>query len=259
MYTERLGRGMKMAEAEGAAEATNVQRVYRRLRTDILEYRLSPGTALTETDLAERYEASRTPVREALARLEQQGLVTRAGRSYQVRIYSLDEIEDIYDLREALEKMAIRLVIERDPATALRDFHAQLETYPAAMRAGDINRYNELGRQFHLTIAAHCGNPRLQAEIAKVHDQIRMFRSVEPREARSMERGLDEHLRIVRAVEARDVTLAEAEIRYHLQSARWTHRAFQAGGSINAASPMAWPPEPIPREGTNRDQHHGRR
>lgn len=229
------------------SDTTNVQRVYHALRADMLDYRLSAGAPLREVELSEQYAASRTPVREALARLEQQGLVVRAGRSYHVRTFSLAEIEDIYELREALEKMTVRRVIERGPESALSELYEQIALYPEAMESEDIAQYNELGRRFHLTLAEHCGNARLRSEVAKVHDQIRMFRRFEPRTAHTLVRGLEEHLRIIRAIEARDVTLAEAEMRYHLQAARWMHREIRAGGVLDASSRMSWPPFPLPR------------
>lgn len=240
------------ADTTATNETTNTRRVLAELKRDILDRQLPAGRALTEVDLASRYDASRTPVREALSRLEQAGLVVRGGRSYRVRSYSLEEIEHIYELREALEKMAVRLLIQRGPDAALADLNSQLANYPSIVSNADIGRYNQMGRRFHLTIADHSGNPLLRAEVSKVHDQIRLFRGFEARDSHAMEKGLHEHVRIVRAIEARDVTVAEAEIRFHLQTALWLHRTLRAGGSVDASGAFAWPP-PVASRSTGRE------
>lgn len=90
--------------ADSASALSRGQELYQRMRADIGLLRLKAGTALIEQELSDRYAASRTPVREALFRLEQDGFVSRQGRQLYVRTFGIADIEDLYQIREALEK-----------------------------------------------------------------------------------------------------------------------------------------------------------
>src|ERR1700733_10681417 len=99
------------AAAAAAESAGSVQ--YQRIRREVLDGTFPPGALLLETTLSRRYNVSRTPVREALGLLAQDGLLQRTRRGFQVRTRSAEEILDLYDARIALESAAARLAAER--------------------------------------------------------------------------------------------------------------------------------------------------
>src|SRR5579862_6008283 len=113
-----------MAGAEASAgvadERTLSIQTYDELRTAIVQGRIRPNQRLIETELAEEYGVSRTPVRESLQRLAAVGLIVAARRGWTVREHSLDEIREIYEVRAALEGYAARLAAERGDTAALR-------------------------------------------------------------------------------------------------------------------------------------------
>src|SRR5215813_8225652 len=119
--------------------------VYRRMHEDIVSGRLPSGTPLIETSLAAQYGTSRTPVREALRRLEQDGLAERADRSLRVRSASPEEILEIYDVRIALEGVAARSAAEHGTELDL----LRLKTAQQAMREADPGALALANRHFH--------------------------------------------------------------------------------------------------------------
>ena len=108
---------------------TQTSQLYERLRSAIITLDLLPGESLAERGLESRFQASRTPVRAALVRLESEGLVRRNGRGFIVAPIDLDEIASLAEYREAIETAAVRLAVER--AT-----DAQLDLLAADLRTG---------------------------------------------------------------------------------------------------------------------------
>src|SRR5579875_207658 len=170
--------------------------IYEHLKADIAALRLKPGDPLQELELAARYGGSRTPVREALGRLLQEGLVMRAGRGYAVTTFAPEDVRQLYEIREALEKMAIRLVIER----------------------GDVASFNHLDSAFHISIARISGNPLLEEAMQQLHDKVKIIRNRELSRHQGLLNAMADHRRILGAMLRRDIAIAEAEMRYHVRS-----------------------------------------
>src|SRR6476661_1015666 len=106
-------------------------KAYAALRDDIIEWRLAPGTVLAEVEQSERLGVSRTPVREALSRLTAEGLTTAAGgRGVVVTDISLEDIDEMFELRETLEGKAAALAAERGERTVFEQLHADLLRAP---------------------------------------------------------------------------------------------------------------------------------
>src|SRR5688500_10178468 len=113
-------------------------RAYRALREEILDGVLAPGTALAEVEQANRLGVSRTPVREALARLEADGLATAASpRVLQVSELSAASITALYELREALEEQAARLAAMRRDPERFESLRGRLQLSPGQLASGD--------------------------------------------------------------------------------------------------------------------------
>lgn len=211
-----------------AAEAGAVSgQTYVRLKADILSFGFNPGEPLQEADLASRYGGSRTPTREALRRLVQEGLIVRKGRNYVVRVFTPPEVRDLYEVREGIEKMATRLAIERasDEELAGLDRHIAAQERHAA--EGAAAGFNLLDTRFHLALAHLTRNRFLQEQMALLHDQVMLVRKLELSRQQGMFNAISDHRRIVGAMKRRDIAVAEAEMRYHVRSVIALYHGFK--------------------------------
>ena len=192
--------------------------VYGRMKADILSLTLLPTTSLQEIELAQRYGVSRTPCREALRQLMDEGFVERRGRFYQVRELSPHDIRDLYELREALETKAVRLWTERADESSMAQLSCLVEDQAGALAKGDLMRFAALDSAFHVAIAAAAQNAFLMQQLSAVHEKIRLARGREYGAPGWLDRVIDEHRRILHALKRRDAAIGEAEMRYHLNS-----------------------------------------
>jgi DNA-binding GntR family transcriptional regulator len=146
-------------ESQQPRARTLADAIYQRLREDILHGYLRPNELLVETELAERLQASRTPVREGLQRLAKDGLVVSKSRRWLVVEQTSKDIRDIYDVRAALESHAARLASERATDEHIDTiFKALYSRGEAGPGLADFVTSNEL---FHTLIIDAAGNPRL--------------------------------------------------------------------------------------------------
>lgn len=191
------------------------------LREEILQGAMAPGTRLRETEVAQRFGVSRTPVREALKKLELEGLIADApGRGLVVTQPSLGDIFDAYLIREVLEGLATRLAAERALDTEIMMIGSVLRQIEEANAAGLADRVIELSYQFDDLVFQAARNPRLQRLIegsraaqgssrrGNMHDPERRARSVEERRT------------MLKAILNRDSKAAELAAQEHLRRAR---------------------------------------
>ncbi|SFJ41898.1 DNA-binding transcriptional regulator, GntR family [Aquamicrobium aerolatum DSM 21857] len=221
-----VGAGIDSA-AETGRRLSLSSDIYMRLKKDILSFSLPRGSVIQEAVLAERYHASRTPAREALRRLVQEGLTVRKGRNYVVRTFTADEVQDFYEVREGLEKMAVRLAIERASDESLEALCKHIEKQTQATRRNDIATFNQLDTEFHVAIATMSGNRLLEREVSLLHDKVMLIRALELSHEAGMTNAMKDHQRIVDAMLRRNITVAEAEMRYHVRSVIALYRGFK--------------------------------
>jgi DNA-binding GntR family transcriptional regulator len=202
---------------ERLAEEPLSQAVYRRLRQDITSGALRPNERLVETELGELFEVSRTPVRDALLRLEADGVVDAGKRGWTVHEYDRDELVAIYETRAALEGAAARLAALRATEEQLADIEVVLESEQADLHAdsgSDVtSRENS---QFHSMIYESCRNDRLVGLIernAQIYFNYRVASLYTPEE---LELQLAGHFRLLAALKRRDADAAEREQTEHL-------------------------------------------
>jgi DNA-binding GntR family transcriptional regulator len=157
---------------QGISKLPARDRAYHELRYRILEGRLPPGTTLLETEVANLLSLSRTPVREALIRLEEEGLVeVRPRHGITVKALSIEEIQQIYEVFSALEVKAAQLTARRGISDADHDrLDGILSQMERATLRGDIEQWSELDDIFHSELVALCGNPRLQGMLRQLWD-----------------------------------------------------------------------------------------
>ena len=137
--------------------------IYLALRERILSNDIAPGTRLVMRDVANRYEASDIPVREALRMLERDGLVETAPyRGARVTTLTAKEVEETYFIRSHLESIATGLAAERITDAELAQLDVLMTRMRAAVDAQDGPTFSDLNREFHRTIVASCGNDMLR-------------------------------------------------------------------------------------------------
>jgi DNA-binding GntR family transcriptional regulator len=195
--------------------------VYERIRGEILACTLRPGTQLQEKDLAEKYGVSKSPVRDALLRLQEQHLIEVLPRKgYRVTPISMSEIGEMYEMRAILECACVRRLIDHADDAEV----AALDAVAAAPQDSGVAAWIQYNRNFHLALARASGNSRLTRATIDVIEQfdrlIYMNMSNVLREAGNLQQFVDEHTAIVAAIRRRDKRAAVALTRAHVESSR---------------------------------------
>lgn len=191
------------------------------LRDAILSGRLPSGTRLRQTDLAARLAISRTPIREALGRLQQEGLVEiLPAAGVRVAVLNLAEAAELYDVREVLDGLAARLAARRADPAALGALTRALARMARCVERDDANQWFPAHVAFHDGIFHAAGNARLQAMSSVVRLSIRHFHPLLLRTANRLEDALREHRGILAAIVARDEAGAERLARAHIAGAK---------------------------------------
>ncbi|HEY4456849.1 MAG TPA: GntR family transcriptional regulator [Pseudonocardiaceae bacterium] len=163
------------------SRATRTEEVYAVLRADLLKGLFEPGQKLRVVELGERFGASQSVIREALLRLtEQDMLVAEPQRGFRVRDLSIDDIAALTETRVLIESQALRWSIERGDLaweTAVLAAHHRLEKTPVTTEDGTVDEdWATRHTEFHTTLLAGCGNPRLAAVAAALRDSSELYR-----------------------------------------------------------------------------------
>ncbi len=197
--------------------------LYEKLKLMILDGELAGGEPLVERPLAERLGVSRTPIRETIFRLEREGLVRMVeGKGAFVASYTLEDMIEIYEMREGLEPLAARLACSHLADEDLDHHEEQLSRYRArpALRHEDPAKWRRLGRDFHNMFIHASNNARLIRVIEGMQHQIELFRglgrTINPRT--DLKSAVEEHGEILQALRARNPQRAEKAVRAHLQN-----------------------------------------
>ncbi|QDC08425.1 GntR family transcriptional regulator [Oceanicola sp. D3] len=211
----------------------NIDHAVRTLRDRILSGGLPKGAHLSETAAAEMLGLSRTPTREALAQLVEEGLLERgASGRCAVRALTRDDVADAIELRGVLEGMVLRLAAERGPdAAALAEAEARAEEIEAVIHAGaqalDFERYAELNAAFHAALARLAASPLLERELLRAHrlplaspSAFLGSQAAQLEFRRSLILAQSQHRAMLAAVTAREGSRAEALGREHARLAR---------------------------------------
>jgi len=213
--------GVGEASIKGIRGSRIADRVYARLRERILLGEVEPGERITQSEVAEKLEVSHTPVREALAMLASDGLVTlQPHRGAIVNRLSPTEIDEIYEVREVLDPYVAAKAAVVATDQQLRAIEDAAET--GAQEALSPSDLFEINRRFHLSIYQACGNQRLiliSDSLWNSVTAIRMFDAYvdDPDEISKMN---SEHAVIAEALVARDSDLAAELVRKHISDAR---------------------------------------
>jgi DNA-binding GntR family transcriptional regulator len=178
---------------------------YAQLKRDIFEFRLIPGDRFSETSIAQRLGVSRTPVRDALSRLQREGYLEVHFRSgWSVKPFDFEQFEHLYDLRMVLETTAVRRLCDQIAHPAREgDRIAQLKALwliPKEARLADGALVADMDECFHVALVEAAGNPELARVHKGVTERIQIIRRLDFTSAARIEATYDEHAQILRAV-----------------------------------------------------------
>lgn len=190
-------------------------RIFNEIKERILAFDLRPGERLLEDGLAQEWQMSRTPIREALKRLAQAGLIRIVPRrGYYVREINLAEVEEQYEVRVALETFAVSLAVDRGGAVdwgTLKETWAEIPE-PLPSPPAMLN----LDEGFHAAIAEAGGNRALAEYLRSISERIRAIRAKDFTDPRRVRLTYQEHARILELIEQGDAGSASAAIRDHI-------------------------------------------
>ncbi|MGB9700103.1 MAG: GntR family transcriptional regulator [Thermodesulfobacteriota bacterium] len=194
--------------------------LYALIRKAITRGRFAPGQRLSERELAEQYGISRTPIREAFRYLIQEGLIIyKPNSGYRIIPLSEDLARHIMVLREALEAVAARLVMQKDPKRTAQAMKKTLPKARSAYREGKLSDLIEANQNFHQRLVEKAGNPILETMYRVLQGYIGLMMSVSLSWPRRPVETFQEHERIIIALEKRDAYEAEKAIREHIRRA----------------------------------------
>lgn len=210
----------QMWQVQGRA-AASAEGVYRTLREAILAQVLGPTTKLAEEELAGRFGISRTPVREAILRLEAEGLASRtSGRTATVTEISPREIVEIYEVRAVIDGLAAQLAATHIEPPAISSLEWINEQMREAGEARDFRALATLNLRFHSEIGAASDNLFLRQTIQMVHDRVRRLPGTTFSHGRRWAEVLGEHDAIIAALKERDPERSFDKARDHMLRSR---------------------------------------
>ncbi len=195
--------------------------VYELLRKAILAGKIKPGERIVENDYAEMFHTSRTPIREALRKLEMEGFVEYLPRKgVIVKGFSLSDIIEIYEIRKSLECLAIRHVVAKISGQEIDQIRAIVREMEKANQEDNIEQLVTICQQFHDTILHTSSMPRLTSMINTLQDYLERFKRVTLEKPKRRGNAIKEHQEIFRAIDQRDVNKAEELISQHIEASK---------------------------------------
>lgn len=203
---------------DGSRGLTAATIIHQRLRDDIVSMRRSPGDAISEKDIAAAHGVSRTPVREALLRLADEGLVEIVSKSgtYVSRI-PVDTLPESIVARIALEEVTARAAAANATRSAISGMRAILERQNEVSAQREQNRFHEADEAFHQSIAEAAGYPGIWRMVQQLKMQVDRYRRLTLPQPGRMARVIAEHTAIVDAIAAHDPDRAAAAMRRHVE------------------------------------------
>lgn len=213
--------------AKTAQRRSRAEDVYEALKRDIATFKLVPGDRFTENSVTERLNVSRTPVRQALTRLQQEGYVEVLFRSgWRVLPFDFAKFEQLYDLRMVLETTAAQRLCEdglRRPNPvnrALIDELMALWLVPLDQRSSDTLQVSQLDEDFHCALVVAAGNPEMARVHREVTERIRIIRRLDFTQQARIDATYDEHGKILAAIRAKRSDQAVMLLRAHIETSQ---------------------------------------
>jgi DNA-binding GntR family transcriptional regulator len=202
------------------APATLADQAYREVKRMIFDFALMPGERFSESELAQRVAVSRTPLRQALQRLEREGFLSVMPKiGWQVAPLDFDVVDELYDLRVLIECHAAQRLAAAEERELLRGL-AEVWLVPAAERATRAGPVAELDEQFHAALVQGSGNREMARVYREITERIRIVRRLDFTQPARVEATYDEHARILRAITRRRADEAARLLRAHIAQSK---------------------------------------
>lgn len=195
-------------------------RVYQALLASIVSGQIEPGAPLRPDTIARQLDVSTTPVREAMHRLESDGLAIKLPyQGWFVREYTKQQIRELYELRAALECFSVRLACQRITDEEMAWLCKHQSTGEAALAAGNMDAYRVYNRDLHAAIMRAAKNSYLSSMMGQLRLQSEMLMAKTIRITGRPLRAIEEHHRLIELIRERDATAAERLMAHHILSA----------------------------------------
>lgn len=196
------------------------EHVYSRLEEEILTGVYKRGEPLTELAISARFNISRTPVRGAIHRLAEEGLVKLSpNKGAVVTGISRDDIIDIYKIRMRLDGLAAAMAAEKMTSADVEKLRESVELSEFYTRKNDPEHQKELDTAFHALIYTATGSRMLSEILSELHKKAKLYRKISLGAKGRAERSIEEHRQILEAIEARDARAAERLTQKHVKKA----------------------------------------
>lgn len=195
--------------------------LYMAILSEIISGELPPGKRLVEEELARTFHVSRTPIREVLIALDRNGLVERVqNRGARVASFTADDVEEIYEIRKALECLSVPNAVRAVKLNDLLELERRLETLNRSSGPNCNKQQAEVDLELHRLIISHSGNRRLIAYLENLSLLIHSLRLMAYLNDQRARQAGEEHLAIVRALLRRDVELAQRLLAEHIETGK---------------------------------------
>ncbi len=194
--------------------------VFDRLESDILSGVYKRGEILTELKLCEALGVSRTPVREAMKRLEQEHIIEDCGKGMRVLSITAEDAMTIYEIRSRVEGMAAAACAKNISAEDLKAMHDLVDLQAFYAERGDSDRVKSLDSEFHEMIYRCSGSAVLYDTLAPLHKKVQKFRKAAVEQRSRAEVSVSEHRAVYDAIASKDAAEAERVMNTHVASAR---------------------------------------
>ncbi|MCK9861270.1 MULTISPECIES: GntR family transcriptional regulator [Paenibacillus] len=208
------------------------EEIYTLLKSHILNHEIAPGEKINIDQLARNLEVSNIPIREALSRLAAEGLVdTVPFKGMFVAKMSLQELDEMFEIRMELECLSIRKAVHSIPASQLEQLQREMEEFPRSdLSSGEqrIQVIAQMNESLHGLILNHCGNQSLKSLIESYIEKIQRYLALYQKDlnAQLIQDEWEEHMRIVEFLTVRDQQSAEQALKQHLENSYKRTRAF---------------------------------
>lgn len=223
MTTSEVREAMDRVTASDASPARKslTEEAYQRLKREILDNNMPPGFQALEPELAQRLGMSRTPVREAVIRLQDEGLVeVIPRRGMRVLPLSADDMREIYEVLVCVESEAAALLAARRPrAEEMADLEAAVTDMESALERDDLDAWAEADHRYHLALTTLCGNRRLAGIALIFQNQVHRARMLTLRLREKPTRSTKEHRDQIAAIAAGEPVKARRLYRDHRERA----------------------------------------
>jgi DNA-binding GntR family transcriptional regulator len=210
----------KPAAAPAAPAATLADQAYEQIKHLIFDFSLMPGDRFSESELAQQVKVSRTPLRQALQRLEREGFLLVFPKSgWQVAPLDFDAFDELYDLRMLLECDAATRLCALEERPCLQAL-AAVWLVPSHEREADGDAVRALDERFHGELVRAAGNREMARVHQEITDRIRIIRRLDFTKPRRIDATYEEHARILRAITRRRAEEAQRLLRAHVEQSK---------------------------------------